>query len=265
MRTRIRHTPAFLCLLFLSLMLGCASNPDPYDGTIALGIETIGILRPNVPGSIQVESNDQVFRGNTILGLALAIPEKAVRDAILADREERLNAALEDRGFSAEDILMESLMMELEARGYRVEAIPTPRDHAGDPYEYPDISRVDAFLHTAVEEISYARDQGCRYWCYSLPYNNLERAYRPRVTARVRLVRAVDSSTLMMRTVKYNPVNGGLIARQEQPIEIMRNPDYEFGEFDEIDDSLLAGETTVEEGLEDAIVQVADAIADSLQ
>jgi len=92
-------------------------------------------------------------------------------------------------------------------------------------------------------------EQGYGYIAAGIADSN---PYRPAFIARVRLVRAKDSSVLMQDVVVYNPVN-----KWDKAVTISPDPAYQYRDFD----SLMADPDGAVRGLRVALEQTALTVA----
>jgi hypothetical protein len=237
-----KHCAAFVLLIAVALLSGCATKPEiPFDKG-ANNIKSIGILTPYEPDSGSVVLATSVGRSFGIIG--------ALVDAgMQASRENKFNSLLGQESFVFQDELLKSLSGKLTIYGYSVSMVAVPRSGSGYLKVYPkgDDNKVDAYLDVVVTGYGYvAAGIGS-----STPY-------RPVDFMKVRLVRAADSKILMEDTVVFNPVGPALATNI---VTVPPNPDYTFEDFD----ALTADPARMTKGLEDSVDQSADAVAKLLR
>lgn len=233
----IRIVAALVSALCLS---GCASTyvGKPYERASA-GVTSIGLVgdalpeKANVPEIASIGSN---------FGLVGAL----VNAGIQASREKEVNDALSGAGFNAETALQARITSRLADQGYRVAPLDTAARAKRDflPAYAAPAQPVDAYLDVAVQSFGYLSAGAFK-------------PFRPFAVAKVRLVSARDKSrTLMENTIAYNP-----IYPQKGIITLTPNPNYEFNNRA----ALLADPKRLSAGLEDALGQVADTVAQLLR
>ena len=263
---------AILLLLAMTVTLcGCTTSPIAYDPSATGELKSIAILTPSIPDELEVEGADAVtdcYGMACVIGLPVYLTETAIREDIEAGRQSRLNTYFHEKGFLLEEVFVDDLTQELQERGFVVSKLSTPRPETEFLEVYPVDGSASAILDVVVEEIGYYADNGC-IKCVSPDYpparpfrGSLEWAYRPRITAKVALIRVGDSAVLMRQTVRYNP--NYLPGLEGRAIEIVPDPAFEFEDFESLATSLEMAEATVIEGLENAINQVTAAIGDAL-
>jgi hypothetical protein len=233
---------AFVLLIAVALLSGCATKPEiPFDKG-ANNIKTIGILTPYEPdhGSVVLASS---------VGQSLGLIGALVDTGMRMSRESKFNTLLGQESFIFQDELLKSLAGKLTIYGYSVSTVAVPRSGAGYLKAYPkgDENKVDAYLDVSVTAYGYvAAGIGS-----STPY-------RPIDFMQVRLVRALDSKVLMEDVVVFNPVGPAVPANA---VTVPPNPDYTFEDFD----ALTADPAAMTKGLKDSVDQSADAVAKLLR
>jgi hypothetical protein len=203
-------------------------------------IKTIGIVTPKFPNEASVILATTVGQS---FGLVGAIVDAGLQDG----RESSFKKIVEAQNFSVQPAFMERLSASLQEHGYTLSDVSAPRRQDNFVDKYP-MGSADAYLDMVVVNYGYiAAGIG-----NSTPY-------RPMVSVKVRLVRAIDSSVLMQDTVLYNPYKaaGGMT----KAVTISPNPTYEFTTFNDLEEK---PEMAVK-GLEDAIHQSAVAVANLLR
>jgi hypothetical protein len=237
-----RNCAAFVLLIAVALLGGCATKPEiPFDKG-ANNIKTIGILTPSEPdhGSVMLASS---------VGQSFGIVGALIDTGMRMSRESKFNTLLGQESFIFQDELLKSLSDKLTANGYAVSTVAVPRTSTGFLKAYPkgDETKVDAYLDVVVTGYGYiAAGIGS-----STPY-------RPVDVMNVRLVRAADSKILMEDTVVFNPVGPALATNI---VTVPPNPDYTFQDFD----ALTADPAAMTKGLKDSVDQSADAAAKLLR
>jgi hypothetical protein len=233
---------AFVLLIAVALLNGCATKPEiPFDKG-ANNIKTIGILTPYEPdhGSVVLASS---------VGQSFGIVGALIDTGMRMSRESKFNTLLGQESFIYQDELLKSLSAKLTAGGYVVSMVAVPRSGADYLKTYPKggENKVDAYLDVVVTGYGYvAAGIGS-----STPY-------RPIDGIKVRLVRALDSKVLMEDTVVFNPVGPAVASNI---VTVPPNPEYTFEDFD----ALTADPVAMTKGLKDAIDQSADAVAKLLR
>jgi hypothetical protein len=233
-----RHCAAFVLLIAVVLLNGCATKPEiPFDKG-ANNIKTIGVLTPYEPehGSVLLASS---------VGQSFGIIGALVDTGMRMSRESKFNTLLGQESFIFQDQLMKSLSDRLTASGYIVSTIAVPRSGSDFLKAYPnrDENKVDAYLDVVITGYGYiAAGIGG-----STPY-------RPFDAVKVRLVRALDSKILMEDTVIFNPVGPAV---PSNIVTVPPNPDYTFEDFD----ALTADPVATTKGLKDSVNQSADAVS----
>ena len=240
------RTLGALALLGVSLA-ACASIPEiPYDRSSATDIKTIGVVTPSFPDNASVVLASTPGQSFGLIG--------ALIDAgIEANHESRLKAVLDKEKFSAKDMFLQRLTSGLEARGYTVVPVAMTRTQADFATKYPtdDAPKVDAYLDLVTSGYGYAA-AGIQD---STPY-------RPSFVAKVRLVRAKDSSVLMQDVVAYNPIGpAAAAAHAKSMVTVAPDPGYQFSSFDGIENN----PDLATRGLAVAIDQSAKTVSDLLK
>lgn len=225
------------------IVVGCTAIPEvPYDRMTAGNIKTIGILDPSIPQDASVilaTSPGQSF------GLVGALVDASLQE----NRERSFKKMVQAQNFSARDTFMSRLTQRLEMNGYTTAKVSATRPGSNFFSKYPSEMNVDALLDLVVENYGYiAAGVG-----QSAPY-------RPRFAAKIRLVRASDSTVLMQDTVIYNAYET-YANEAKGVVTIAPNGNYAYPDFN----SMEANPEQAVTGLQDAINQSADAIGNLLR
>jgi hypothetical protein len=258
---RYGFVPSALAIAFV--VTGCSSIPEvAYNRMSAGKIKTIAVPTPSIPSDPSVQR-------------ALAPRQKYGMVGTLADtfHANNLKQLALRHNFSVPDAFLSRLTQQLEANGYRVTNVSTPRSGTGFLENYPNSSGVDAYLDVVVTKYGYtAAGSG----------SNM--SYRPQFHAKVRLVRASDAAVLMQDTVIYNAndsfnvitadsdrANTGLKTVAYEPYGSLNDTKsadpnaqaaaHAYPHFSEI----VANSAHAVTGLEKAAHQSADTIADMLR
>lgn len=154
---------------------------------------------------------------------------------IQVSRRNAVNEALDSVGFDAEAHLEQRLASQLSSLGYNVAPMT---DNTRTKYDfmesYPDANGADALLDVSIQHFGYLSSGAFQ-------------SFRPSVSAKVRLVKASDKSTVMENIISYNA-----IYPQEGTITLPPNPEYEF----ENREALLENPQRMADGITDALDQV---------
>jgi hypothetical protein len=224
-------------------VLSLAACATPYVGKpyehAANSVRTIGLASealPKKPIAYEVASVGSNF------GLIGALVDASIQ----LDREDAVNKALEADGYKAEQRLQAKIISDLAVQGYQVKAVDTgARAKREFLAAYPASGEpVDAYLDIVVTDYGYLSAGAFK-------------PFRPTLTAKVRLVSAKDTSkTLMENTIVYNGMTptAGVIT-------LTPNPAYAFKNRSE----LLADSKQLEAGIDDALNQTADTVAQLLK
>jgi len=155
---------------------------------------------------------------------------------IQASRREAVNDALISINYDAEAMLENRMASELSSKGYNIAPMTA---HTREKREllatYPTTSGTDALLDVSVDYYGYMSA-------------GMGQPFRPSVSAKVRLVKASDNSTIMENIIVYNPLNA-----QAGTITLTPNPEYDFKNREE----LLQDPQRLADGITDALNQVA--------
>lgn len=214
----------------------CASPyiATPYDRTTA-NVTRIALVDDSLePKAIAYE----VASTGGNFGLIGALVDAGIQES----RRTAVNEALDSVQFDAETVLERRIASTLNQQGYTVEALSGDREKHDFLVAYPD-TNAEAHLDIVVTNYGYMS-------------SGAGQPFRPTVYAKVRLIRASDSSVLMDNMILYNP-----IAMTEGVITLAPNPEYAFRNRE----GLLEDPTKLAAGIEDALVQVADAAAQLLR
>lgn len=155
------------------------------------------------------------------------------------NRKNKVNDALRSVDYTAETNFEGFLVAQLAERGVSAAVIESgEREKRKFLEEYPAAPEgVQALLDVAITYYGYTNAGGTMW--------------RPTVAADVRLVDAIDGSTLLENKVLYNGVGA-----QEGVITISPNPDYAYGNRDE----MVADPERLAEGIDVALKEVAATI-----
>lgn len=232
---------ALLMLLTGALALGgCASQKHrAYNPAERNQIRSIGLLTPTVPDEVAVRMAVHPGQSLGMIGVLLA-------EGDMDGKTSQFTRTLHTRGFRSGAGFEEQLKAGLTAAGYRVRAIPAPRDITQDGYrkQYPQADgSVDAYLDLYSDLIGYTAAGG------GTPY-------RPTVFLTVRLVRATDHKVLYQDRIAYNAFGDGGGAITLDPVR-----GYEFAEFAQ----LMAQPAKAQEGLRIAMRAAGDEVARQLR
>jgi hypothetical protein len=166
--------------------------------------------------------------------------------SIQTSRADAVNTALIGAGFNAESDLQARIISALGSQGYKVKPLDSSiRTKREFDTAYPSPPEpVDAYLDVVVIDYGYLSAGAFK-------------PFRPTLMAKVRLVSAKDTSKILMEnTIAYNnmtPTNG--------IITLTPNPTYAFKNRAD----LLADPRRLEAGLDDALGQLADTVAQLLR
>ncbi|MDB5459295.1 MAG: hypothetical protein JWO72_1036 [Caulobacteraceae bacterium] len=230
-----------LAAVCAALSLSACATPyvgKPYDHA-SNGVHSIGLASDAVPKKPIAYEAASVGSNFGLIG--------ALVDAgIQANRADEVNKALVGDGFNAESKLQGRIITALGSQGYTVKPLDTG-DRAKREFvtAYPSTPEpVDAYLDVVVIDYGYLSAGAFK-------------PFRPTLTAKVRLVSAKDTSkTLMENTIAYND-----IAPTRGVITLTPNPTYAFKNRTD----MLSDPKRLEAGLEDALYQVADTVAQLLR
>lgn len=237
----MRRIMLSLLVPLFAVLAGCSTLPEiPYDRMTAGEIKSIGIVTPKFP-------NEASMILATSVGQSFGLVGALVDAGLQEGRESSFKKMVTAQNFVAHDAFMQHLSAALQDHGYTLSDVSAMRRQDNFVDKYPTGSS-DAYLDLVVLNYGYiAAGIG-----NSTPY-------RPIVSVKVRLVRAIDSSVLMQDTVLYNPYNAA--GGTAKAITISPNPAYEFTTFGDLEEK---PEMAVK-GLEDAIHQSAAAVANLLR
>jgi len=217
------------------ILAGCAGTPEiPYDHSASSQIKSIAIVTPysNGPTIVLTSSVGQSF------GLVGAL----IDASMTSDRNSKFTAMMQSQNFTADAYFVSCLTDSLKAEGYRVVIIPVPRPDDKFLVNYPGSDqKIDAYFD--------ARTQ-FGYIAAGIGGSN---PYRPAFYAHARLVKATDSSAVLMEdTVMYNPLGS-----PKNMITIAPNPTWHYVDMD----AMTADPTGAMSGLKDAELKSAQALA----
>lgn len=222
------------------LCLGACATPyvaTPYDRASA-SVRSVGVLDDSMADKAIAY---EVASVGSNFGLIGALVDAGIQ----AERQDAVNDALRTVSFDAEAKLEARLTEALRAQGYNLVAMPgAVRPKRDFLPAYPGAADgAEAYLDVAVMNYGYMS-------------SGAGQPFRPMVAAKVRLVRASDSSTLMENQIVYNPLNtvAGIIT-------LPPNPQFAFNNRSD----LLADPTRLAAGIEDALNQVATTAAQLLR
>lgn len=230
---------AILAVLALALS-GCATRLTeiPFDRQATGNVKTIGIVTPKIPEDPLV-----VLASNP--GQSFGLIGALVNSGMQANRESTFKTLLTERNFSVQEKFLQALTAGLTAQGYNVTVIPANRDKNGFLTAYPP-SPVDAYLDVFT--------MGYGYVAAGIKDRT---PYRPFYGLRVKLVRAADTSSVLMDdAIFYNPINPPTNA-----ISISPDPDYQFVDFD----TLMGDPNKAVAGLQIAVEKSASTISNLLR
>jgi hypothetical protein len=229
-----------IAVLTALLALGACATPyvaTPYDRASA-AVASVGVLDDSVP---EKASAYEVASVGSNFGLIGALVDAGIQ----LERQNAVNDALRTASFDAEAELEAKLADALRAQGYSVSVMTTGERPKRDFLpSYPGAAAgTDAYLDVAVMNYGYMS-------------SGAGQPFRPMVAAKVRLIRASDSSTLMENQIVYNPLNtvAGIIT-------LPPNPQYVFNNRSD----LLADPARLAAGIQDALTQVAATAAQLLR
>jgi hypothetical protein len=182
---------AAIAALF-ALLGGCASLPPrvALDRAASPSIKTIAILEPAIP------KRPLAPMGGSVMAVPLfgAVGGLAYASAQIS-RGEQYGEALEQKQFSLRNLFVQRLTTALQAKGYAVSLLPVGRRGNGVASRYPSASEsgVDAYLDLSVSAYGY----------FGSPTVG---SVRPLMAMRCKLVKAIDSTTLMRDTITYGAI-----------------------------------------------------------
>ena len=212
-----------LIALFATLLCTPSRADEPlvlYDHGAAATNKIVGLLTPGWPAGPTA-----IADGNARTGQGKDL--KAVLDADKVD---------------AEADFLETLRTELRKEGYAVTDIAADPNRTATLTAYPaGKNKVDSYLDIAVLKYGYMAGG---IWKDAI--------YRPWITAKVKLVSAIDGSVLMRTIVTYNALSAA-----KNVIEIAPDPMYSFKTWDAVD----ANKDLAAEGISHSLRQTAQTIA----
>ena len=230
-----------LAIVCVALSLSACVTPyvgKPYDhassSTHSIGLASDAL--PKKPIAYEVASVGSNF------GLVWALVDAGIQYS----RADAVDKALEGDGFNAESRLQGRIISALDSEGYTVKPLDTGvRAKREFVTTYPTSAEpVDAYLDVVVVYYGY------------LSAGAFE-PFRPTLAAKVRLVSAKDpTKTLMENDIGYNNM-----APRSGVITLTPNPNYAFKNRAD----MLSDPKRLEAGLEDALNQVADTVAQLLR
>lgn len=227
--------------LIAALSLGACASPyvgKPYDRTSA-AVHNLALADDSVPEKVIAY---EVASVGSNFGLVGALVDAGIQSS----RTAAVNEALSGVSFNGESLFEARLASVLGAQGYVVRQLDgSLREKREFLTAYPAAPEgVDAYLDIVVTGYGYLSA-------------GAGQPFRPTAGATVRLVSAKDTGkTLMENVIIYNGM-----APREGVITLTANPEYEFRNRE----ALLADPTRLAAGLEDALNQVVDAAAKTLQ
>ncbi len=218
----------------------CASAyvGKPYDRATA-GVRSIGLVDDSTPEKV---SAYEVASVGSNFGLVGALVDAGIQQS----RTNAVNEALAGTGFEAESRLEQRVASRLTDQGYTVKVLANDPRNAKREFlvTYPGADGVDAYLDLTVVDFGYLSA-------------GAGQPFRPTVFTNVRLVGARDTKKVLMENrIVYNGM------RPEQGvITLSPDPKYAF----ENRAAMLADPKRLAGGIEEALNQVADTIAQLLK
>lgn len=210
----------------------------PYDRMSASTIKTIAVPTPSIPAQASVK-------------FAVVPRQKEGMVGFLADgyRESNFRQLTQAHNLSVPATFLSRLTDRLEANGYRVTNVSTPRSGNGFIENYPNTAAADAYLDVVVTDYGYMAAG-----------HNSNAPYRPRFEAKFRLVRGSDSAVLMQDSIIYNP-NETRNEPRPGAIPISPNPAYAYPHYS----AIISNSDHAVTGLREAALVSADSIANMLR
>jgi len=227
--------------LVAALCLSACASPyvaKPYDRASG-SVQNIAVIDDSVPDKAIAY---EVASVGSNFGLIGALVDAGIQ----VSRQNAVNDALAGIAFDAETKLETRIISALGSQGYSVKpldgGVRAKREFLPT---YPAAAEgVDAYLDVAVLTYGYLSA-------------GAGQPFRPTIVATVRLVSSKDSSkTLMENYIAYNA-----LAPREGIITLTPNPQYAFNNRGD----LLADPKRLAGGIEDALNQVADTVAQLLR
>lgn len=227
--------------------------PIPYDRASA-GIQTIVVVEDSLPadaGTQKLATNGEnmasaMAASAGLAGVLVGAIAAGVDANIEAGQRTRIQAALATQGFDGEAIFDAALESALAANGYELGKVTVERKNYREPLELEvrnDLQPGSAILDVAGAGYGYQLVGGNTQW-------------RPFVTVGVRLSDPADPSKIHLdNRVVYNPV-----ATPDVIVNLPPDPQYAFAKVEDIE----ADPAKAKEGLEKALVETANAVADLL-
>jgi hypothetical protein len=234
---KIRVVAALLGAVSLS---ACASAyvGKPYDRASA-GVHSIALASDTVPEKAEAY---EVASVGSNFGLIGALVDAGIQ----ASRANAVNEALTGSGFDAEARMEQHLTSRLTSEGYTVTKLASGEHNKKREFlvSYPKAqAEADAVLDLTVVNFGYLSAGAFK-------------PFRPTVFANVRLVSAKDPKKVLMENrIVYNGMGA-----QQGVITLTANPQYAFNNRAD----LLADPKRLGAGVEDALSQVADTVAQLL-
>lgn len=225
------------------LLSACATQPEiPFDKSTAGNIKTIGIVTVSMPDQPSVRLASDIGQSFGLVG--------ALIDAGMeTSRNSQFWTEIDGAHNPPPALFATDLAAALREHGYDVKTIDVPKRDSGFLKTYPPApdAQPDAYLDVTFIGIGYG---------YMAAGIGSSTPYRPFAYVNCRLVRASDQQVLMQDLVFYNPVNG-----TNKIVTVAADPAYTFSDFD----ALHADPKKARDGMDDALHQTAEAIANLLR
>ncbi len=222
-----------------ALLSGCASyNTVPYMGQKATHIHEIGLLTVDTPPGLTVTVRAPAASGFGLIG-------GLIEQGVIDKKSAEFTKAAESMHYSLHAQLTDELVSDLKSEGYVVNRVKVPRMPNKFLNYFPKTQGDDALLDVVVHQHAAGyRAAGDRT------------QYYPYLFVTVRLVGTASHKILYSQQIIYNSIDPPGTARTLAP-----NQSYGYQDFDH----LMANPKQSVEGLEGAVSQVAQVIADDLK